>query len=407
MTVAALIPPGLPRPGLSGTEGVHLVMRRLCRQLSEHGHQIRLVLPQWGSWWPQPYPTVRLPMTQAGSLEAARRDAGKPWVDKLAGKIARALSGCHTCFVYDTVFDVYCLPLLKALRRGARQAGCRLVFYTFESTWPASMPGGFDWSLVEREPWREIAAAAEQDVIAFPAQATRDKTAELTGLPLREWALLPPMMHLGDEPHLSAPVLELWHRLGLFGADVVLFLPALNRDNNNIDKAVRVTAELRALGVRPRLLLTYGRKGSWRGNRAHYDGLLNLTAELGLRREVVFLSALRREWARGLSRHELQTVYQLCDLVLLPTSWEGFGLVAAEAALARAPLLCTDLPVLREVTGDAAEYFDLDCDDTALAKRVLEIQQSPAARLRRAAHKYVDLGGHYRRHLQPLLDGNI
>jgi glycosyltransferase involved in cell wall biosynthesis len=41
--------------------------------------------------------------------------------------------------------------------------------------------------------------------------------------------------------------------------------------------------------------------------------------------------------------------------VLLPSESEGFGLPVLEAALVRAPLVCADLPVLREL--DAGAIF--------------------------------------------------
>ena len=98
-------------------------------------------------------------------------------------------------------------------------------------------------------------------------------------------------------------------------------------------------------------------------------------------------------------------MYQLCDLVILPTAWEGFGLVAVEALLTRTPLFCTDLPVLREVTGNAAHYFGLDEDEDEIARRITEQLATLAIRARRAVWRYVDIERHYTRYLKPLLTG--
>ncbi len=43
-------------------------------------------------------------------------------------------------------------------------------------------------------------------------------------------------------------------------------------------------------------------------------------------------------------------------MVALPSFYEGFGLPAVEALRAGAPLLASDIPVLREVAGDAALF---------------------------------------------------
>lgn len=57
-----------------------------------------------------------------------------------------------------------------------------------------------------------------------------------------------------------------------------------------------------------------------------------------------------------LSPTELAAVYRHAALTLLPSDAEGFGLPVIEALACGSPLLASDLPVLREVGGSAAEY---------------------------------------------------
>ena len=57
-----------------------------------------------------------------------------------------------------------------------------------------------------------------------------------------------------------------------------------------------------------------------------------------------------------MTRSVLAAVYRRAALVLLPSSREGFGLPAIEAMACGTPIVCSDLPVLREVGGTAAEY---------------------------------------------------
>jgi glycosyltransferase involved in cell wall biosynthesis len=60
---------------------------------------------------------------------------------------------------------------------------------------------------------------------------------------------------------------------------------------------------------------------------------------------------------------ELAALYAAAELVALPSFYEGFGLPAIEALAAGAPLVASDLPVLREVAGDAALYAPPDRPD--------------------------------------------
>lgn len=57
------------------------------------------------------------------------------------------------------------------------------------------------------------------------------------------------------------------------------------------------------------------------------------------------------------SDDELEALYALADCLVLPTRYEGFGLPVLEAMIRGVPVVCSDIPALREVTGDAALRF--------------------------------------------------
>jgi glycosyltransferase involved in cell wall biosynthesis len=60
----------------------------------------------------------------------------------------------------------------------------------------------------------------------------------------------------------------------------------------------------------------------------------------------------------GLSTGELESLYAVADCLVLPTLHEGFGLPVLEAMARSVPVVCSDIPALREVAGSAALYFD-------------------------------------------------
>lgn len=61
------------------------------------------------------------------------------------------------------------------------------------------------------------------------------------------------------------------------------------------------------------------------------------------------------QW-RGLSRRALANLYQQAALVLQPSESEGFGLPVIEALGCGSIVVVSDLPVFRELAGDAAVY---------------------------------------------------
>jgi glycosyltransferase involved in cell wall biosynthesis len=54
----------------------------------------------------------------------------------------------------------------------------------------------------------------------------------------------------------------------------------------------------------------------------------------------------------------LRDLYAQASCVAYPSLWEGFGLVAGEALATGTPLVCSEIPALREVAGPDAEYCD-------------------------------------------------
>jgi len=67
---------------------------------------------------------------------------------------------------------------------------------------------------------------------------------------------------------------------------------------------------------------------------------------------------------------EVERLYAESAAVVLPTMFEGFGLPVLEAMARGCPVICSDIPVLREVAGPAAAYFDPR--EPAAIARVLE-----------------------------------
>jgi glycosyltransferase involved in cell wall biosynthesis len=83
-----------------------------------------------------------------------------------------------------------------------------------------------------------------------------------------------------------------------------------------------------------------------------------------------------------LERTTLQSVYRRATLLLATSDREGFGLPVAEALAAGLPVIARDIPVFREVAGDAATFVDsTDPTGWAVAIRGLldEARTNPAA----------------------------
>jgi len=109
-----------------------------------------------------------------------------------------------------------------------------------------------------------------------------------------------------------------------------------------------------------------------------YPEARDTARRLGLGDEVV-------TWQGYVDHEELVRAYRDARALVLPSTYEGFGLTVLEAMACGTPVICSNVSSLPEVAGDAACLID-PRDPVALAEAMLELLRNPAeaARLRAA-----------------------
>jgi glycosyltransferase involved in cell wall biosynthesis len=117
-----------------------------------------------------------------------------------------------------------------------------------------------------------------------------------------------------------------------------------------------------------KLLLTTRLRSSENPGEFRAEPAAALVRELGLSEHVVELGAI--------PYRQLHHLYEACDLYVTPAYAETFAHPVVEAMACGLPVVASDLPVHREVAGDAAVYFPTFSPD-ALAEQVCNLVQSP------------------------------
>lgn len=84
-------------------------------------------------------------------------------------------------------------------------------------------------------------------------------------------------------------------------------------------------------------------------------------------------------WFKGINDAYLHAIYEACRCLIAPSVGEGFGLPLIEAAHHDLPVLARDLPVFREVAGEAADYFPDSKNPEVIAAAVEEVLKKPKA----------------------------
>lgn len=72
--------------------------------------------------------------------------------------------------------------------------------------------------------------------------------------------------------------------------------------------------------------------------------------ELGLEKRVIMMGF----------RKDIAAIIKSCDQVVVPSKWEGFGLIAVEAMACGKPVVCNDVPGLSGVVGNAGVRIEPD-----------------------------------------------
>jgi len=120
----------------------------------------------------------------------------------------------------------------------------------------------------------------------------------------------------------------------------------------------------------------------------------NLIDKLGVRDRILMLGEIPYK--------ELHSLYRTADVFVCPSYSESFGHPMLEAMASGTPVLAANLPVHREVCGDAAIYFD-PFDEHELARECLRVltDETTQRQLRTAANKQI-LQFSWDRHVEQL-----
>ena len=98
-----------------------------------------------------------------------------------------------------------------------------------------------------------------------------------------------------------------------------------------------------------------------------YPNILRTIEDLKIKNYVKFTSYLEKR--------ELQGLITGAEFLAFPSLYEGFGLPVIEAMACETPVLVSDIPVMREIAGDAGAYinpYDVDDISRGICKLLLD-----------------------------------
>ena len=134
--------------------------------------------------------------------------------------------------------------------------------------------------------------------------------------------------------------------------------------HKNWERLLEAYGKLVAQGLDEHLVIAGLPGKSW-------DAIVDRVKTGGLRERVHMVG-----WT---PRPVLSALFKYAEALVFPSMFEGFGIPVIEAMAAELPVACSDIPVLREVAGDGAIFFDpLSVD--RIAEAVMRVLSDAALR---------------------------
>jgi glycosyltransferase involved in cell wall biosynthesis len=367
--------------------GVEQVMAAHAAALLSAGREVAVLAGRGGAM-PRGVRVIRVaeadsrhPLVErdlAALSRGARRPEHDALVKRLMTKIRPHVERADRVVVHNVMTMPLNLALTSALATLAREHPERFIAWThdisyFDERYAALRHEGDPWELVTRAvPGVRYVTVSEQRA---------QQLSQLTGLARREIEVVTNGIDVGEVLGLAPTGLRLAQRLRLFDAEPLLLLPVRLTRRKRVDAAIDATAALRRRGHGAMLVVTGTTGPHNAANKAYL-------AELALRAQraegVHLLAALGIRLRYG----TVVDLYSLADVLVFPSESEGFGIPMLEAGLHRMPIVCSDIPVLRETGGDDPIYVPADASGELIADAIERALDTPVMRMRARAREH-------------------
>ena len=299
-----------------------------------------------------------------------------------------ALRGFHILIAHNVMTMPYNLPLTLSLLRIAEEALLPVVGWNHDSPYFYS---GYPQHL-DLPPWdvlRHFHSCMHYVVIS---ESRKKQFSQLYG---REDQIdvipdgIDPISFLGLDP----VSLQLIQERELFSGDFLMIQPSRLHPRKNIELSIQVTRALQDRGLNARLLVTGAYDHHEPTTVDYARSLIRLSQELGIEKRVLILTEYQSQDEGTLRRDRItvRDLYLISDILFLPSREEGFGIPLLEAGMLKLPVVCSDIPVFREIGKQDVYFFKLDETPEQIADRVLRLASELKTRclFRRTIRNYL------------------
>ncbi|MBN1438251.1 MAG: glycosyltransferase family 4 protein [Anaerolineales bacterium] len=390
--------------------GVEKVMAQHERLLAEDGHPVRVLA---GRGDPSSQVILR-------ELDAAHPEVRKVLADLLRGEPAADfaalqrrirealfphLEWADVVILHNVMHLHLNLPLTAALhewldRRPRKRAisWCHDLSRYIRPSRKSPPKEGFPWSLLKKK--------RSQVAYAAVSGARRDLLAKTFRCPPESIRIIPNGVDPETLLGLSETGRRIAGRIRWASADLILFMPVRITRAKNIEFALRLTAAVRDAGVEARLVVSGPPDPHAADIRTYVGQIKDLRKNLNLDRAAYFLfeELPPKPDSPGLDDGVMGELYRLCDLMLMPSLREGFGMPVLEAGLAGRAVFASRMPAMENIDPELVHVLDPGGTPEEAARRILDwMAADKEFRLRRSIRRELTWEAVYCRSIRELV----
>lgn len=278
-------------------------------------------------------------------------------VDLIHTALAKNLSEVNACITHDIIHQKFFMEHNIAMRRYAATRPDLLWLHFIHSCPDTEHNLDYPYNCRYTPP---------PGYIIYPNDSDRSVVCSAYNLRGQEWRV-----KVNRASHSINPLTvmrydnltkALVQKANLLTGDVVAIYPARLDRGKQPEKIIRMMAGIKNAGYAPRLLIIDWQSAGERF-QTYIEELSALAWQLQIGNELSFTSRLHDGCSQGVPRHVVTELMDFSNVYIHPSKIETYSLVVHEAAL-RGNLLALsyDLPVMRELYGDGAIYFDFGSD---------------------------------------------
>jgi glycosyltransferase involved in cell wall biosynthesis len=356
--------------------GVEEIVRQQASILYRYYHPVKVIAGS-GSQFTEDFAVEINPLLSSRHPEISKLQQDPTENYELIRKIAGTIFKYLKDSLYD--FDVliahnvlsmhYNLPLTLALHKLANTKTIKVVNWNHDSPY---FYKNYSKDL-EEKPWL-ILKKYNQNISYITISPSRAKEFQSLYKTKKEISVIPNGIDPTRAFLLGKSTMRLVRENKLFTANLLMLQPSRLHPRKNIELSIEVLKAFHDKGIQAKLLLAGAYDPHERKTSHYYNKLKDLAESLQMQKHIILLSKYVFESGEKLIADwdTIRDLYQISDLLFMPSKQEGFGIPLLEAGMLKLPIVCSDIDPFKSIAGKDALYFSLKDHPKEIAENILE-----------------------------------